>query len=89
MKNKRITCSSKVALKTVEKLDDLHNWTGMTKGELVDLAITNLHTTKKADKSLMIYIKKEEDRAFILDTVQEQYANAYEKVLKDIEKYYH
>ena len=89
MKNERIACSSKVSTKTVNMLDELHDWSGMTKGELVDLAIADLYSKKKTDKSLMIYIKKEEDRAFILNAISEQYSNAYEKVLNDIERYYH
>lgn len=36
----------------------------MTKGELVDLAIADLHAKKKADKSLMIYIKKKTEHLF-------------------------
>ena len=89
MKNKKVACSSKVSEKTVHMLDELHNWCGMTKGELVDLAIADLHAKKKTDKSLMIYIKNEEDRAFILDAVSNEYSNAFEKVLENITEHYH
>lgn len=89
MKNEKVACSSKVSKNTIRLLDDLNHLTGMTKGEIVDLAIADLHAKTSANKSLMIYIKKEEDRAFILNAISKQYSTAYEKVLEDMQKYYH
>jgi hypothetical protein len=86
LKKERITCSSKVAKNTLKMLDEIQEWSGMTKGQIVDLAISDLHMKKKTDKSLMVYIHKEEDRAFILDAISKEYADAYEKVLETIEQ---
>jgi len=88
MKEERVACSSKVSKATLKMLDEIQEWSGMTKGQIIDLAISDLHMKKKTDKSLMVYIRKEEDRAFILDTVTKQYADAYEKVLETIGDHY-
>lgn len=89
MDNERVACSSKVAKTTIDMLNELHDWSHMTKGELVDLAITDLYNKKKADKSLMVYIKDKKDREFILKAINDQYIIAYQKVLEDIKKHYH
>jgi len=89
MKTKKVACSSKVNENTIRLLDKLNNLTGMTKGEIVDLAIAELHAKTSTEKSLMIYIKREEDRTFILNSISKQCTSAYEKVLDDMKEYYH
>lgn len=80
---KKIPLSAKVSEETTEQLQDLHEWLGLSKAEILTRAIYQYYQVTERTSFKLMSLQRPDDRLFFMNTAREL---CYEALDKTIEK---